>query len=142
MADDPFDLQRFVEAQAPVYKRVRAELKNGRKQSHWMWFIFPQLEGLGRSEMARRYAIGSIEEANAYLAHPMLGPRLRASVEAVLAWRGRKKAEEVFGTVDAAKLRSCLTLFFEASGDDLFDRTLHAFFPQGADPLTLDLLRG
>ena len=113
-ADDPFDLQRFVDAQAPVYARVLAELKAGRKESHWMWFVFPQAAGLGRSAMSERYAIRSADEARAYLAHPILEPRLRecmALVEAALA-RGRT-AEEIFGTVDAMKWRSCVELFGE-----------------------------
>ena len=106
-ADDPFDLERFVDAQAPVYDRVVAELTAGRKQSHWMWFIFPQAAGLGMSAMSRRYAIHSAEEARAYLAHPVLGARYRecvALVEAALA-RGLTP-EEIFGEVDAMKWRS------------------------------------
>ena len=111
-ADDPFDLQRFVDAQAPVYARVVAELKAARKESHWMWFVFPQAAGLGRSAMSERYAIRSADEARAYLAHPILGSRLRecmALVEAALA-RG-KTAEEIFGAVDAMKWRSSMELF-------------------------------
>ena len=111
-ADDPFDLQRFVDAQAPVYARVVAELRAGRKESHWMWFVFPQAAGLGRSAMSERYAIRSADETRAYLAHPILGARLRecmALVEAALA-RGRT-AEEIFGAVDAMKWRSCVELF-------------------------------
>jgi uncharacterized protein (DUF1810 family) len=110
--DDPFDLQRFVDAQAPVYAQVIRELKAGRKQSHWMWFIFPQAAGLGRSTMSVRYAIRSTEEARAYLAHPVLGPRYRecvALVEAALA-RGAT-LEGVFGEVDAMKCRSSREVF-------------------------------
>jgi uncharacterized protein (DUF1810 family) len=116
-ADDPFDLQRFVDAQAPVYAQVLAELKAGRKESHWMWFVFPQAAGLGRSAMSERYAIRSADEARAYLAHPILGPRLRecmALVEVALA-RGRT-VEEIFGAVDAMKYRSCVELFRGHSG--------------------------
>ena len=116
-ADDPFDLQRFVDAQAPVYAQVVAELKAGRKESHWMWFVFPQAAGLGRSAMSERYAIRSPDEARAYLAHPILGPRLSecmALVEAALA-RG-KTTEEIFGAVDAMKWRSCVELFGEVFG--------------------------
>jgi len=110
--DDPFDLERFVEAQAPVYQRVVAELKRGRKESHWMWFIFPQGGGLGSSAMSERYAIRSAEEARAYLAHAVLGGRLKecaALVEAALA-KGRTLGE-IFGAVDAMKYRSSMELF-------------------------------
>jgi uncharacterized protein (DUF1810 family) len=111
-ADDPFDLQRFLDAQAPVYARVVAELTAGRKVSHWMWFIFPQRAGLGRSAMSVRYAIHSDAEARAYFAHPILGARLRectALVEAALA-RGAK-LEEIFGELDAMKFRSSMEVF-------------------------------
>jgi uncharacterized protein (DUF1810 family) len=114
-ADDPFDLRRFVDAQAPVYARVVAELKAGRKESHWMWFVFPQAAGLGASAMSERYAIRSADEARAYLAHPILGSRLRecmALVDAALA-RGRP-VEEIFGVVDAMKYVSCVEVFGEA----------------------------
>ena len=110
--DDPFDLERFVEAQAPVYRRVVAELQRGRKESHWMWFIFPQGGGLGSSAMSERYAIRSAEEARAYLAHAVLGGRLKecaALVEAALA-KGRTLGE-IFGAVDAMKYRSSMELF-------------------------------
>ena len=110
--DDPFDLERFVEAQAPVYRRVVAELQRGRKESHWMWFIFPQGAGLGSSAMSERYAIRSAEEARAYLAHAVLGGRLKecaALVEAALA-KGRTLGE-IFGAVDAMKYRSSMELF-------------------------------
>lgn len=137
---DPFHLQRFVEAQAPVYERVCAELKNGRKQSHWMWFIFPQLAGLGRSPTAQYYAIASIDEARAYLAHPMLGSRLRACVEAILPWEDRRSAKEIFGPVDATKLRSSLTLFDRAEPGDPFAAGLAAFFASERDGRTLALL--
>jgi uncharacterized protein (DUF1810 family) len=105
--DDPFDLQRFVDAQAPVYRQVVSELTAGRKESHWMWFIFPQGAGLGRSAMSVRYAINSAEEAHAYLAHPILGPRYRECVALVEGWLAKgRTAEEIFGEVDAMKWRS------------------------------------
>src|SRR5574338_913021 len=107
--DDPFDLQRFVDAQAPVYDRVRAELRRGRKQSHWMWFIFPQIASLGHSPMAQRYAISSLEEVKAYLEHPVLGARLRECTRLILAVEGRS-ARGILGPPDDMKLRSCLTL--------------------------------
>ena len=124
MADDgPFDLERFVSAQADVIERVRAELQRGRKQSHWMWFVFPQLAGLGSSPMANRYAIASLAEARrAYLVHPLLGARLRECTELVLAIDG-KTAHDIFGAPDDLKFRSCLTLFAEAgAGRDRLQR--------------------
>jgi uncharacterized protein (DUF1810 family) len=112
ITNDPFDLQRFVDAQAPVYARVVAELTAGRKQSHWMWFIFPQAAGLGHSAMSVRYAIASAEEARAYLAHPVLGPRYRECVALVEGWLAKgRTAEEIFGEVDAMKWRSSRALF-------------------------------
>jgi len=110
-ADDPFDLQRFVEAQAPVYERVVAELTRGRKESHWMWFIFPQRAGLGHSAMAVRYAIGSDDEGRAYLAHPVLGPRLQECTRLVGLALATRELEAIFGPVDAMKFRSCMELF-------------------------------
>src|SRR5947209_4510371 len=103
--DDPHDLRRFVEAQASAYAQARAELGAGRKRTHWMWFVFPQLRGLGRSETARHFGLSSRAEAQAYLAHPVLGPRLRECVELVLAVDGRS-AHDVFGSPDDLKLRS------------------------------------
>ena len=113
----PTDLQRFVEAQDPVYDDVRAELAAGAKTSHWMWFVFPQLQGLGRSTMAIRYAIVSKEEAQAYWQHPILGARLKECVELVLAVKGRN-AFQVFGTPDDLKFRSSMTLFSHAVADE------------------------
>ena len=134
------DLSRFVDAQARVWDAVRAELGAGRKRSHWMWFVFPQLRGLGRSETARHYGIASREEAVAYLAHPLLGPRLRECVELLLATEGRS-AHEILGSPDDLKLRSCLTLFREASGGDaLFEQALTRFHDGRADAATLALL--
>jgi uncharacterized protein (DUF1810 family) len=137
-----FDLDRFVAAQADVYAQALAELADGRKRSHWMWFVFPQLAGLGRSPTAMFYAVASAAEARAYLAHPLLGPRLRESAEAVLAHRGRS-AEAIFGVVDAMKLKSSMTLF-EAVADDPapFAALLGAFFDGSRDAATLGLLRG
>lgn len=109
---DPFDLQRFVEAQAPVYDRVLRELRAGRKTTHWIWFVFPQAAGLGRSAMSVRYAIRSDDEARAYLAHPVLGPRLRACIAIVEEHQAHGTTlEQIFGELDAMKFRSCLELF-------------------------------
>ena len=135
------DLERFVTAQQPVYAQVLAELRHGRKTSHWMWFIFPQISGLGQSAMSMRFAIQSIEEARAYLAHPLLGPRLRECAGAVLAVKGRT-AEEVFGPIDAKKLGSCMTLFHRAApAEPLFRRVLDDWFGGMPDDRTDMLLR-
>jgi uncharacterized protein (DUF1810 family) len=138
---DPFDLQRFVEAQASTYDQALAELHAGAKASHWMWFIFPQLAGLGRSPTAQYYGIRSLDEAQAYFAHPILGPRVVACAEALLPWIGRRSAEQILGAVDAAKLRSSLTLFEAASADPLFGRALDRFYDGKRDPATLALLQ-
>src|SRR5688572_30698624 len=113
----PFDLDRFVAAQEGVYRSALDELRAGRKTGHWMWFVFPQVAGLGSSDMSRRYAIGSLAEARAYLAHPILGARLRECARALLAVRGRG-AEAILGDIDARKLRSSMTLFHRADPDD------------------------
>ncbi len=113
--DDPFDLQRFVTAQAPVFATALAELRAGRKRSHWMWFVFPQLRGLGRSATAEFYGLASLDEARAYLAHPLLGPRLEEATRAVLALQGRS-LHALFGSPDDLKFRSAMTLFAAASG--------------------------
>ncbi len=134
---DPFDLKRFVDAQASVYEQVRRELRAGRKESHWMWFIFPQIAGLGQSAMSIRFAIASLDEARAYLAHPILGPRLRECVTLVLGVEGRN-AVEMFGPVDAMKIQSSMTLFAKAgSGGDVFERCLEKYFTEALDPATL-----
>ena len=134
------DLSRFVEAQQPLMDDVRAELAAGRKRTHWMWFVFPQLRGLGRSAMARHFGIASREEAVAYLADPTLGPRLRECVELVQAVQGRT-AHEIFGSPDDLKLRSCLTLFREIDGvDGVFGKALQKYFDGQPDPMTLQLL--
>ena len=135
--DDPYDLQRFVEAQEPVYARVCAELRRGRKASHWMWFMFPQIRGLGHSPMAQKYAISSLAEAKAYLDHPVLGPRLRQCTQLVVDVAGRT-ASEIFGYPDDIKFRSSMTLFSRAAPDEpLFQAALTKYFPAGPDPETL-----
>ncbi len=137
-----FDLDRFVAAQAGIYAEALAELKRGRKESHWMWFVFPQIAGLGRSETARFFGIESADEARAYLAHPLLGPRLVECTNAVLGHKALR-AETIFGPVDAIKLRSSLTLFEAVAGDkELFAAALDALFGGERDPATLNLIDG
>jgi uncharacterized protein (DUF1810 family) len=139
--DDPFDLQRFVEAQDGVHARALAELKRGRKESHWMWFVFPQLSGLGSSPMAQRYALRSLDEARAYLAHPVLGPRLRDLTAAVNGVEGRS-AHAIFGSPDDFKFRSSMTLFQAAAPDEpAFREALARYFDGEPDPKSLALLR-
>ena len=157
--DDPYDLARFVTAQQGVYQSVLAELSAGRKQSHWMWFIFPQLQGLGSSPTARHYAIGSLAEARAYLAHELLGARLRECTSLVNGLGGTT-AQALFGYPDYLKFRSCMTLFAHAAGGDEpsagkqpgtasgagvaeqpFVTALRKYFAGEEDPLTRDLLR-
>ena len=137
---DPFQLQRFVDAQEAVFDVALLELQTGRKQSHWIWFIFPQLAELGRSPTSQFYGLRSLHEARAYLAHPMLGDRYRQCVEAVRSWAGKKDAAEIFGDVDAMKLRSSLTLFEAASGDPLLEEDLKSFFGR-PDEATLQILK-
>lgn len=140
--NDPHDLQRFVLAQEGEYETALREIKNGRKRSHWMWYVFPQIDGLAFSEMSRRYAIKSTDEARAYLAHPVLGERLRACAAAAIANEGRS-ATEIFGTPDDLKLRSSATLFARVSPpDSVFARLLDRFFAGGPDGATLRLLGG
>jgi len=134
--EDRFALGRFVVAQETVYPRALGELRAGRKLSHWMWFIFPQLAGLGRSAMAERFAISGREEAQAYLAHPVLGPRLRRSTDAVLALCDRS-AHDIFGSPDDLKFRSSMTLFAEAGGGAAFEAALTHFFAGEPDRETL-----
>ena len=142
MSNEPDSLQRFVDAQAGVYETALAEVRRGRKTTHWMWFIFPQLLGLGSSPTARLYAIASIEEARAYLAHPVLGPRLRECAEAVVRLAGRS-ATEVFGHPDDVKLRSSLTLFEAADpAATLFGEALDAVWLGERDEVTLRKLSG
>ena len=138
--DSSDSLSRFVAAQKDTYPRAVAELRAGDKRSHWMWFIFPQIAGPGRSDMAQRYAIRDLAEAQAYLAHPVLGPRLRECMAAVLAHTGARTAEAIFGGIDAVKLRSSMTLF-EAAGDDhACADVLDAFFAGTRDAETLRLI--
>jgi uncharacterized protein (DUF1810 family) len=137
---DPFELNRFVEAQADVYETAFRELEDGQKRSHWMWFIFPQVAGLGSSSMARRYAIRSREEAKAYLKHPILGPRLRECCSALLRVENRT-AEAIMGYPDYLKLKSSMTLFAEASDPgSLFSEVLKNFFADQVDIRTIELL--
>ena len=136
-SSDPHDLGRFAQAQAPVYPQVLAELGAGCKRSHWMWFVFPQLAGLGHSAMARRYAIASLEEARAYLAHPVLGARLRECSALVLAAPG-SDIHRIFGSPDDLKFHSCMTLFRRAAPDEaVFGQCLQKYFGGQSDPLTL-----
>jgi uncharacterized protein (DUF1810 family) len=151
---DPFGLQRFVDAQEGVFAEACAELAAGRKESHWMWFVFPQLKGLGSSATARHFAIASLEEARAYLAHPVLGPRLRQCTQLVNRLEDRS-VEEIFGYPDHLKFRSCVTLFGRAAADAAretgaaggdaggaqpFREALERYFGGEEDPLTLRLL--
>jgi len=139
---DPFDLQRFVDAQAPVYDAVVRELKGGEKRSHWMWFVFPQIAGLGVSPTSVFFAISSLDEAKAYLAHPIIGPRLVECAGLALAAKDRT-ARQIFGPVDEAKFRSSMTLFSRAApGAAAFAQCLDAFFAGEPDPATLAKLGG
>lgn len=134
------DLGRFLRAQEGVYAQALAELVAGAKRSHWMWFVFPQIAGLGQSAMARRYAIRDLAEARAYLAHPVLGARLVEAAEAVLAQVGRRSAGQVMGGIDAVKLRSSATLFEAAGGGTVFAALLDGFYGGERDQATLDRL--
>ena len=136
---DPFQLDRFVEAQEGVHDRALGEIRAGRKQTHWMWFVFPQIRGLGSSPLAQKYAIGSLDEARAYLAHPVLGPRLLACADAALAVPDGT-AYDIFGPPDDVKLRSSATLFERAGGPDVFTRLLERFFAGERDAATLERL--
>ncbi len=136
-----YDLERFVKAQEPVYERVRAELRAGAKAGHWMWFIFPQLRGLGRSPTADYYGIASLQEARAYWQHPLLGPRLRECTELALAVDGRT-AHEIFGFPDDLKFRSCMTLFERAAPEEpAFGRAVDKYFAGERDHGTLAMLQ-
>jgi uncharacterized protein (DUF1810 family) len=137
---DPYNLERFVIAQDSVFKHVLAELKAGTKMSHWMWFIFPQIRGLGRSPISIEYAISSRDEARAYLQHPLLGPHLKQCTQLVLQVDGRS-AFDIFDTPDDMKFRSSMTLFADVSpDDDIFQRALKKYFDGVPDQLTLDRL--
>lgn len=138
--DDPFQLARFVEAQRGTYDDALAEVSAGRKRSHWMWFIFPQLRGLGHSSMAQHYGLSGADEARAYLAHPVLGPRLVEICQALLAVNGRT-AHDIFGTPDDLKLRSCVTLFAQVSPTgSVFHQLLEKYYAKAMDDRTLQLL--
>jgi uncharacterized protein (DUF1810 family) len=137
---DPYDLERFVRAQATDYDQALSELREGHKRSHWMWYIFPQIVGLGLSPMSRQYAIKSAAEARAYLDHPVLGPRLRECATAVYGISGRA-AFEVFGAPDDMKLRSCATLFASVSGGGIFEQLIQKYFAGQYDEKTLETLK-
>ena len=142
--EDPYDLERFVTAQdsGGTYRQALAELKSGMKRSHWMWFVFPQLAGLGHSETARRYAISSLDEARAYIRHDVLGPRLREVAAAVASIDGRS-AVQIFGSIDARKLHSSMTLFrLAAPGESVFRDVSDRYFDGVPDPATDQLLEG
>src|SRR5437868_7997265 len=137
---DPYQLHRFVDAQNPVYAQVCAELRAGLKESHWMWFIFPQIKGLGHSFMATTFAISSLKEAKAYLKHPILGPRLRECTQLVIQTEGRS-IEDIFGYTDSMKFRSSMTLFAHATSDnEIFKDALQKYFGGEFDRLTLERL--
>jgi uncharacterized protein (DUF1810 family) len=137
---DPFDLRRFVDAQDRVYDTVLAELRNGAKRSHWIWFVFPQLRGLGHSPTAQRFGISSLDEARAYLAHPVLGPRLRGCTRLVAAIDGRS-VDQIFGWPDNLKVRSSMTLFARATDDNAeFRAVLDKFYNGDDDPATVERL--
>lgn len=141
-APDKFDLQRYLSAQAPVYPQVLGELQRARKTSHWMWFVFPQLRGLGRSSMAHAYGLTSADEAVAYDRHPVLGQRLRECTGLVARAVATRSVHDIFGSPDNLKLRSCLTLFAEVSNDAAyFAEALNTLFEAGADAWTLDILK-
>ena len=143
MSEDPYNLRRFVEAQddAAIYARALGELRDGHKQSHWIWFVFPQIAGLGSSPISQAYAIHSLDEARAFLAHPTLGPRLRESVEALLANDPSLTAERILGTIDAIKVRSSMTLFTKADpAEPLFSKVLARFYASEPDPATISRL--
>ncbi|WP_134739026.1 DUF1810 domain-containing protein [Nocardioides sp. 503] len=141
MSDDPFRLERFVEAQSNgVHAQALAELRAGRKRSHWMWFVFPQVAGLGLSPTSQRYAVGSLDEARAYLDHPVLGPRLVECATAALS-HSDLSAHQIMGSPDDAKLRSSMTLFALATGaEPVFQQVLDAFFAGERDPRTVEIL--
>lgn len=139
---DPHDLERFVDAQSADYAHALAELRAGRKQNHWMWYVLPQMRGLGTSPMSRQYGIASLDEARAYLAHPVLGPRLRECVAVMNALPGNDP-RAVLGPTDALKFRSCLTLFATVAPEEhAFETALDKYFAGRPDPRTLELLDG
>jgi uncharacterized protein (DUF1810 family) len=137
--NDPYALQRFVEAQRQAFQQACEELRAGAKRSHWIWFIFPQIKGLGRSETAKKFAVSSREEAEAYLRHPVLGPRLRECARLACLIEGRS-AHEIFGAPDDLKFRSSMTLFAAVAPDDVFSQALVKYFDGKADPATVERL--
>lgn len=141
---DPYHLQRFVDAQSPVYAGVTAELRAGRKTTHWMWFVFPQLRGLGRTPTAQQFGIASLDEARAYLAHPVLGPRLRECALSLIDYPGPESAAVILGATDALKLRSSMTLFARAAADpgdgEIFTAVLDRYYRGEPDGLTVQML--
>ena len=137
--NDPFNLQRFVDAQSPIFDQVCSELRDGAKRSHWMWFIFPQIKGLGNSELARKFAISSREEAKAYLDHPILAPRLIECTKLVNVIE-RRTIEQIFGYPDYLKFRSCVTLFANTADNQIFAEALRKYFKGKSDPGTLERL--
>lgn len=140
MTNSSHNLERFTEAPDPIYENVLSELRSGRKRTHWMWFVFPQIAGLGTSHMARTFAISSREEADAYLNHPLLGERLRECSELVLAVEGRT-INEILGSPDDLKFRSCMTLFANVAADSqVFEDALLKYFNGDPDPLTVERL--
>jgi uncharacterized protein (DUF1810 family) len=142
--DDPYDLERFVDAQDQYgeYARAASELRNGRKTSHWMWYVFPQMRGLGQSQQSHKYGITSLAEARAYLQHPVLGPRLLECTQLLLSVEGRS-AVQILGSVDAMKLRSCMTLFSRAAPEEsAFRQVLDTYFQGLEDEKTVRLLDG
>jgi len=144
MDNDHYRLQRFVDAQNEngVYRRALSELRSGRKSGHWMWYVFPQLRGLGRSATSHEYGISSLAEARAYLEHPVLGPRLLECARLLLSIDGAD-ADEIFGSIDAVKLRSCMTLFRRAAPENgAFQEVLDRYFEGSADRMTISLLGG
>ena len=139
---DPYNLERFVLAQNPVHEKVRAELRGGGKESHWMWFVFPQIEGLGNSPMSREFAIHSREEAKAYLNHAILGPRLRECTRLAMAIPGGIGIREIFGYPDYLKFHSCMTLFAQVADDNqIFKGALEKYFDGKPDAATLERLQ-
>jgi uncharacterized protein (DUF1810 family) len=140
LPNDPYDLDRFVRAQAADYDRALSELRDGKKRTHWMWYIFPQIDGLGQSPMSQRYSIKNAAEARAYLGHPVLGPRLRECA-VVVNNIVRRSALEIFGSPDDLKLRSCATLFARVSDDGVFEQLLQKYFNGQPDEETLRRLR-
>ena len=130
--------EHFLEAQTGAYSRALSELQKGQKQSHWMWFVFPQIRGLGNSPMSMRFALEGVDDARRYLSHPVLGARLRAVTQAVLDHRGAKSANDIFGYPDDLKFRSCMTLFAHAApSDPLFTQAIEAFYKGREDPETV-----